>query len=146
MLGLFRLHPQARKPFKIVFAFPATTFGRFGGHQPADGQLNQADDLAIFHDNLPAADFGQFVGSQGHILFVRADDDHLMAVMRHGGGNGAWEVESKTGDQPDLDRPAVVVALDHRGFRQVMRHICMDFAIFNRQLPGASAGWAPGSR
>ena len=74
MLGLFKLQPQARKPFRIVFAFLATFSAFSVDINPPMVKLDQADDLAVFHHHLPAADFGQFVGGQGHVLFIRAND------------------------------------------------------------------------
>jgi hypothetical protein len=119
MLGLLRGQPQALKPARTVAASRATAPSGFVGHQPGNRQADFADDLAIPDDDLPAVVLGQPVGGQGHAGIVRADDDHLMAVVGNGRGDGTESPQAKAADQAHGNGAGGIVALDQGEFGDI---------------------------
>jgi hypothetical protein len=63
--------------------------GALVGHQPGDGQLDQRKLFAPAHHNDAAAHLLQPVRGLRHVRLVGADDDHVVAVMRHRAGDCA---------------------------------------------------------
>ncbi len=103
--------------------FVGHDFSAFVGHEASDGQFDEGNFLAIFEDDDPAADCAEAVGGQGHVGFAGAGDDHMVAVVGDGGGDGAGRVEAKALHEAVGDAAGGLMPLDQGNLAYVLLRI-----------------------
>ena len=80
-------------------------------HDARDLELDLTEHLTAVHHDDAAAELDDAVDRRSHILFVRTDDDDVVAVMRDGRCHRAG-LEAVALDVADADVVRVLVALD----------------------------------
>ena len=83
-------------------------------HQARDGQFDQGQFVSVAPEGDAASDLGQPVRGQRHLVTVGADDDHMMAVMRHGRGQCHPALVAKARHEGVDHASGRLVALDQR--------------------------------
>lgn len=89
------------------------------GHEACDREVYGGQFGAIFEDGDAAAQAAQVVGGEGHLIRVGADDNHVVAVMGHGGGHGHFPGVAEAGDEGVYDASRGAVAFDERDLGDV---------------------------
>ena len=120
--------------------FVGHDFGAFVRHEAGDGQFDQGDFLAILEDDDPAADFAEAVGGQGHVGLAGAGDDHVVAVVGDGGGDGAGRVEAEAMHEAVGDAAGGLMAFDEGNLADVLLWIALHQAVFDGQDADEGAG------
>ena len=87
---------MARMALTSLAAFSATTSARSSDIRPAIGISTSASSLPFENIDHAAADLAQAVGGQRHVRLRGADDDHVVAVMGDGRGDGAVARRSRS--------------------------------------------------
>ena len=88
-------------------------------HDARDLELDLAEHLAVLHHDDAAAERDDAVDCRRHVLFVRTDDDDVVAVVRDGRCHRAG-LEAVALDIADADVVRVLVALDDGDFQNVV--------------------------
>ena len=101
--------------------------------QPRDRQGALRDDAPAVHDDDAAADLGETLRGDGHVVVARPDDDEVVGVV---GDRRGERAPPKPGarDQPHADPPGAEVPLGHRELDEVALGIGHDVAVDDRRL------------
>ena len=140
IFGLLSLHPQALKTLQNCFRFLCDNIRFFMRHQTADLQLDLPDHFAILDNDLTSPALCQAVACHRHGFLVRADDDHVMAVVGNRGSDGALALEAKPADKPHHDAARAFMAFDQRDLGDVAFHVGFDLTILRSNVKGQMAG------
>src|SRR3989304_2903172 len=94
-IGVVQMAAASFKPLQNCRGFSCHDRGRLAGNQSGNWPINLADSPPILDHHLPAAAGCQFIDGLGHQSIIGADDNHVMAVMCHSGGNGGGGSKTK---------------------------------------------------
>ena len=147
MKALFSPQPQARMAaIRRPARFGDVASGRVRVISPAIGSSISASSSPSRQRRDAAADLGQPVGGAGHVGLGGADDDHVVAVMRHRRGQRAGHVVAEARDEAVRDVAGRPVPLDERELADVLRRVHLDEAVLQPAARPPARGSAPGSR
>ncbi len=116
-------------------------FRRLHGHQPGDGEFDQSEFLPAGDDHDAAADVFEPVRRQRHVALVRADHDHVVAVVRHGRRHRAVDRIAEPRHEPVRDRPRRPMPLDDGDLAHVGRPVHRDQSAGDGQFVLQRACW-----
>jgi len=97
-------------------------------HEAGDGQLHEAEHLAVGHDDHAAAHLGECVGRQRHVRIVGAHHEQVVGVVGHGGGHGA-ALDAEALGEPDAEGAGLVMALEDEGLQNVLVKVAFQGAV-----------------
>ena len=97
-------------------------------HEAGDGQLHEAEHLAVGHDDHAAAHLGERVGRQRHVRIVGAHHEQVVGVVGNGGGHGA-ALDAEALGEPDAEGAALMVALEDEGLQHVLFKVAFQGAV-----------------
>ncbi len=118
----------------------ATSSRRAVGHQACDGQFDQRNLLPVLPDGDAAANLAQPVRGQRHIRAAGANDDHVVAVMRHGRGHRHLALVAKARDEAVHNIAGRPVPFDQRDLADVICLIALHNSVYHRQIGGQRLG------